>query len=498
VDLPPADWRLRTIMAVNAARWDLAQRVRDKMSPGSGGLGAAMVTGHEAFISQETEDSLRDAGLAHIISISGLHMAIVGGFAFLLVRSVIAAWPWLALRAPGKKVAAVAGMTALAVYLVMSGAPPPAVRAAITGAVAFGAVLADRRAISLHALAVAAIVVLLLQPEAVAEPGFQMSFSATAALVALAEMWRRRPSEINTPWPIRLVQGAVLWVGVSLAASFVAGLATGPFAIQHFNRVALYGLPANLFTEPLSTFLIMPALAMGAVFEVFGAGGPFLAVAGFGIDAMNAMARWFQTLPHANMLVASAPAAALPVAFLGILWLCLWKGRMRWLGLPAALAVSLWPRPEAPVAWIASDGGAAAARSGGYAVLMRPEAKLFASELWAHRRGLELPEDGVAAQEGIFNCTGQSCRADYVGAIRVSAWWTVRQPRPERLADLCASSDILVLKARTAIPDACKGVRILGPDDFARGGAAEVYQDGRIVWAQPLRGDRPWTSGTSE
>src|SRR3982751_541811 len=196
-----------------------------------GARAPAMTTGHEAFVPKTQVDNLRPAGLAHIISISGLHMAIVGGFAFGLARLLIAAWPWLALRVHGKKLAALFGLAAVGGYLVRSGAPPPAERAAITASVAFAAVLVDRQAISLHALALAAMAVLLLQPEAVTEPGFQMSFAATAALVALAEIWPRPLKEIDVPWPIRWVQGAASWTVASLAVSFVAGLATGPFAI---------------------------------------------------------------------------------------------------------------------------------------------------------------------------------------------------------------------------------------------------------------------------
>lgn len=496
VSLPDPDWRLRLSMAVNSARWSLAQRIVAHMSSGSAGLGAAMITGHEAWIDEETETTLRDAGLAHIISISGLHMAIVGGFAFFLARVSIAAVPWLALRVPGKKVAACVGLAAVCSYLVLSGTPPPAERAAITASIAFGAILADRRAISLHALAIAALVVLAWQPEAVAEAGFQMSFAATAALVALAELWRRPPREINTPWPIRAVQNAGLWLGVALMASLVAGLATGPFAIQHFNRVAVFGLPANLLTEPLSSFVIMPFLALGALFETVGLGGPFLGVASFGIDLMNSAAAWFASREHATLLVSSAPVAALPVSFLGILWLCLMKGWLRWLGLPAAFAVCLWPRPEAPMAWIASDGATAVIRQGERAILLRPDTKLFGAEQWANHHGLAQDADGMAARDEAFDCSSQSCRPLYDSYPRLSIWWTARKPKPDVLDALCHGSDILVLKAKIAVPATCRDVKVLVAADFTTNGSAEVYADGRIVWSQPLRGDRPWTTLT--
>jgi competence protein ComEC len=159
VELAPPPWRLKWTMAVNAARWSLARRIVEQMGVADGGLGAAMITGHEAWIPADQTESLRTAGLAHIVSISGLHMAIVGGFVFGLARLAIAAWPWAALRLPGKKIAAVAGILAIDSYLVLAGAPPPAMRAAITAWVAFGAILVERRPISLHALAVAALAI---------------------------------------------------------------------------------------------------------------------------------------------------------------------------------------------------------------------------------------------------------------------------------------------------------------------------------------------------
>ena len=272
--LPEPPWRLRLTMAINGVRYALAQRIVARLGERTGGVAAAMVTGHETWIRQDDLDAMRDSGLAHILSISGLHMAVVGGFAFFATRLGVAAWPWLALRLPGKKVAAVAGLIAVGTYLVVSGAPPPAERAAITAAIAFVAILLDRQAITMHGLAVAAFVVLATQPEAIVTPGFQMSFAATAALVALVESWPPRTREISAPWPIVAVQRFGGWIVAACTASLVAGLATGPFAMQHFNRTAVYGLFANLATSPVADFVMMPALALGALLEPVGLGRP--------------------------------------------------------------------------------------------------------------------------------------------------------------------------------------------------------------------------------
>lgn len=493
---PP--WRLRLAMDVNRLRWDLTKRIVGVLGPETGGLAAAMTTGQAAFIPQQQVDNLRASGLAHIISISGVHMAIVGGFTFAGLRLLIAAWPWLALRINGKKVAAAVSLAAVMAYLVLSGAPPPAVRSAVTAAIAFGAILVDRQAISLHGLAVAAFVVLLLQPEAVTQPGFQMSFAATAALVALAGVWPRPVREINTPWPIRLIQGAGTWFAAAAAISLVAGLATAPFAMQHFNRISTWGLVSNLLVEPISSLLMMPGLALGAVLTPFGIEAWPLRLAGFAIGITNRVAEAAASAPFAQVVVASGPAWTLPVTFLGLLWLCLWRGPLRWLGLPLALAVSLVPKPPVPDAWVAADGAAVAVRSGRQAILFRPDVKLFGAELWSRRRGLE-PVESEPVRNAAYDCDNLSCLPGLTAPVRLAAAWNLKRPLPPgRLEALCARAEVVVLRNDFS-PASCAAPLVLTGADFARGGSAELYREPngrwRVAWAQDARGRRPWTWG---
>lgn len=493
---PP--WRLRLTMRINAMRWALTQRIIDALGVEEGGLAAAMTTGHDAFIPPQQVNDLRASGLAHITSISGLHMAIVGGFVFAFVRLLIAAIPWLALRINGKKTAATLGLAAVLAYLVLSGSPPPAERSAITAAIAFGAILVDRQAISLHALALAAMAVLLLQPEAVTQPGFQMSFAATAALVALAEVWPRPVREIDVPWPIRFAQTLGTWLIAAIAVSFVAGLATAPFAMQHFNRISTYGLVSNLASEPISTFLMMPGLALGAVLAPLGLGDAPLALAGLAIRLMNEISSSVASWPYAQVVVASGPNWTLAAAFVGILWLCLWKGPLRWIGLPFALAVTLVPKPAPPDVWIAGDGAAVAVRSAKDAVLFRPDVKLFGAELWARRRGLD-PSGGQAMRDLGYDCDHWSCLPKPGAPAEVAAAWNLkRELKPDRLTAICNSAEIIVLRDRFQ-PGTCPGKLLLTGGDFEAGGSAELWRgdDGvwRVRWAEELRGRRPWTWG---
>lgn len=488
--LPEPPDGLKRIIWLNGVRFDLASRIVERLGERTGGIAAAMTTGHEAWLNPDDMDAMRDSGLYHILSISGLHMAIVGGFVFFAVRLMVAAWPWLALRASGKKIAAGAGLIAVGTYLLISGGPPPAERAAVTASVAFLAILLDRRAISMNALAVAALVVLTLRPESIVQPGFQMSFSATAALVALAENWPVRPREISAPWIIVAVQRSAAWIIAACAASLVAGMATGPFTMQHFNRTAVFGLIANVATAPISSFVMMPALALGAALEPLGLGGPFLAVAGWGVDVMLAIGHWTADLPGAVRTIPSAPAVALPIAFLGILWLCLWKGRGRWIGAPLALAVLIWPRPAAPDLWIGDGATTAGVRMGREAVQLRPGVRQFPIDLWSQRRGLTL----VAPDEG-WTADRFSRRPVVQGPLAL--WWGVRAPTGGQLAALCVSAEVVAVRAVVAgLPRDCDGRLVLDGLDFGRGGAVELWRDDggwRGVWTLDVRGDRPWS-----
>jgi competence protein ComEC len=497
VSLAPAPLRFRIGMAIDAGRWSLARRLVDRMGPRTGGLAAALVTGHQAWLAEDDVQAMRDSGLAHILSISGIHMAIVGGFLFAGARLLIAAWPWAALRVPAKKVAAAGALLAVLVYLVISGQPPPAQRAAITAGVAFLAVLLDRRALTLHSLAVAALVVLALQPEAVTQPGFQMSFAATAALLAMAEAWPRASREIQVPFAIRAVQAVRTWLLAGFMVSFVAGLATGPFAIQHFNRVTVWGLPANLLTEALSSLVVLPALAIGAVGVALGGGGTALALADWGLKLTADVAHAFAGFPNAVLTVASAPAWALPVSFLGLLFVGLWKGRLRWLGLPFFAMVTLAPRPPTPAAWIAAEGANAAIVAQGKATPLRTTQR-FGYELWSRRRGftpLDDPEPEIAR---LFDCNRDGCIPHDDTPVRLAGWWRRIPPRPEQLAELCAGAEVVVLRTGEG---ACPSALVLGQRALAAGGAAELYRTKagwRIVWAQALRGKRPWSMQVGE
>ena len=228
-----------------------------------GAFSAALITGDRAGIGQATVQDLRDSNLAHLLAISGLHMGLLSGFVFAALRGGLALIPPLALRVPTKKVAAGVAMAAATIYLTLSGGSVATERAWVMVMVMLCAVLFDRRALSLRSVAIAAIILLALEPEAMLEPGFQMSFAATVALVAgFAALRGGAVRGRIPPWatePLTL-----------LFSSLIAGFATAPFAAAHFNRIAEYGLVANLMSVPVMGLAVMPSAVVAGLLAPWG------------------------------------------------------------------------------------------------------------------------------------------------------------------------------------------------------------------------------------
>jgi competence protein ComEC len=325
---------------VFTARMILSARIQAALPGERGAIAAALITGDRSALSQSVTDALRRTNLAHLLAISGLHMGLVAGFVYATLRLIGASMAYTALKWPVRSLAAAGAMAAGAGYLILSGAAIATERAYVMAAVAFIALIADRRAISLRGLALAACVVLVLRPEALLSPGFQMSFAATTALVAAFAALRGR----MVGWP--KIASAIAAVVISSA---VAGFATAPVGAAHFNMLAHYGLVANLLAVPLMGVLVMPAGVMALVLMPLGLEALPLTVMGWGLGWVLFVARMVQDWPGAVGHITAPGAWPLPLYALGGLILALWQGRGRWAGVVPLIACAiLWAGTERP------------------------------------------------------------------------------------------------------------------------------------------------------
>lgn len=480
---PPGLWDAR----VTRLRMDLSGVVQARIAGEAGAFASAMMTGDRSGMGAVAVAALRDSNLYHLVSISGVHMSLLAGFVFMTLRSGLALVPPLALRIPTRKVAAVVALAAAGFYLVLSGGDVATERAFIMVAVMLVAVLLDRRAISLRSIAIAATLILAVQPESVAEPGFQMSFAATAALVAGFTALRGRWSLQRLPWFLRPLV-------MSLLASLLAGFASAPFAALHFNRFADYGLLANLLASPVMAILVMPGGVMAAALAPVGLEGPGLWLLELGCHWILVVAVWVAGLEGSVTMLPMPPGWVMPVLGTGGCLLVLLRGHARLLALPPLLAVGLvgWGSDVRPALLIAGGGGLIGVYGPEGRALSRPRGEGFVAGVWLEHDGDGADQAQAAARPGFIGPAGER-RAALAG---VPVTHLSGKGAQERLAEICAGGGVVVLAARAEEPSG--PCLLLDEGALRRTGAmaGRVTAEGLLlIGAQPMH-HRPWT-GTS-
>lgn len=486
----PDRWMVQTA----AVRRDLTESII-ALAPNEGGaIAAALVTGDRSFMSEATNDAFWGSGLGHLLSVSGLHMALIAGGIYAGLHFLLALIAPLALRYPIRKWAAFAALVGGAMYLVVSGASVPAQRAFVMTALALGAVLIDRPAFSLRALGLAAVIVVALAPESVVDAGFQMSFAATAALIAAFESTPDRP---QTPIAPGMLLGALdtSWRLLSgmLVASLVAGIATDVFAVYHFQRVAVYGLASNMASTPLISFVIAPAAVLAAVLAPFGlAEGPLAVMAG-ALDMVAAIGRVFADRPEALRPLPIAPLSAFLVAVAALIWACLWRGAVRWLGaLLLVVAVSIYLAAPKPILWADGDLRAVVAKTpDGWIASADPRRGAFARGRLSGLAGLS-PQQSEALPPPV-DCSVDVCRWETPlrrPVFRVSA--------AGGFAAACIEGAV-VLSDLQLPPDfrsRCRPGFTTDPSDLAANGGVSLTETAHsleIRRAHDHAGIRPWS-----
>jgi competence protein ComEC len=458
------------------ARMALSKRVQAGLPGEAGAFAATIMTGDRSGIAQDTLRALRVSNLAHLLAISGLHMGLLAGFVFAALRLAFSLVPVLGLRVPAKKLSAIGALAAAAVYLGLSGGNVATERAFVMSAVALVAVMADRRVLSLRAVAVAAVIVLILRPEALLGPGFQMSFAATTALVAVFG-WLR---DAKVPLGPRWLRPAVAVV----ISSAVAGAATAPVAAAHFNQFAHYGLVANLLSVPLMGILVMPAAVLAGCLMPIGLEAIALWIMGLGLDWILAVAHWVSGLEGARGTVVSPAPEVLPLMALGALMVVLWQGHARWLGLaPAALSVAVWMQAERPDVLIADDGSLIGVMTEKGRALNRTRGSGFVAMNW-------LENDGVALEQ-------EAAAELWQGAQTPVPIIPVRGKRGAAAFQGCNPGDWVVMNTIPQKPGVFSGLpcRVVHLGTLRKTGALALYLDAdrvREVSARQITGARLW------
>ncbi|HEY3778060.1 MAG TPA: ComEC/Rec2 family competence protein [Rhizomicrobium sp.] len=487
---PPPDLRGRIALALQTLRFRMSARVHAVLPGSTGAIAVALITGDRGGISEADDQALRDAGLAHVLAIAGLHMALVGLGLFWTVRALLALWPAVALTQPIKKWAALAALCGAGFYLAISGAATPALRAFTMLAMMLLAILFDRPALSMRSLGIAAVILLAVAPESLIEPGFQMSFAAVASLIAVAE-WEQRRAASHRGLSGLPFAGARRYLRGIAVTSFVGSLATLPYAAFHFDRATHYAVLGNLLAMPIMGFVTMPMAALSVLLMPLGLDVIPLHGMGLGIAAMLAIGRFVSGLPGSVTTVAAWPVVALVLISFGGLWIVIWRNKWRWLGLApalAGLALVLLARP--PDLLVARDGQTIAIRGGdGKLHFPRRIADEYSASEWLKRDG-----DGRAARNAIAGAK-DGVRCDAFGCIAQIRGHTIAAvSRADALREDCANAEVVI--GDLAMRRACRGPKlVIDKFDVIRNGAYAVWLGNRFIveTVQEVRGNRPWS-----
>ncbi|MCP5037032.1 MAG: ComEC family competence protein [Rhodobacteraceae bacterium] len=478
----------RAGLFLHRLRMRISNAVQVKMPGEAGAFAAAIMTGDRAAIGQATLADLRGSNLAHLLAISGLHMGLLTGFVFAALRYVMALAPWIALRFPVKKIAALLALAAGAFYLALSGGNVATQRAFIMVAVMFIAVLFDRRALTLRSVAMAALIVLVLRPEALTGPGFQMSFSATTALVAVFGWIRDWPEE-KRPWRVPRWARPMLAVVISSA---VAGAATAPFAAAHFNQVSYFGLMANLLAVPVMGMVVMPGAVLAGLLTPIGLSSLALIMIRPAINWILAVAGHVSSMEGAIGHVVTPGAVVLPLVALGGLLGVLFQGRARCSGvLPLTLGFVLWSVAERPDLLISPSGGLVGLMGEQGRALNKPRGEGFLATSWLENDGDAVAQDVAFARAGFAGEKGRlRFELGSKRAVQLSGRGAV-----ERVEEACIKADVVILSGVLSepVPDCL----VLDRAFMDQKGTLAIYagaQGWRIVDSATVAGKRLWNT----
>lgn len=441
---------------LDSLRNRLGEHIRGSLDSSPGSIASALATGDQGGVSEEDADAMRRSGLAHLLSVSGLHIAAVIGAAMLLTLKLLALSERLALRFNLVLVSAGAGALAGIAYTLLTGAQVPTVRSCIAALLVLGGLALGRDALSLRLVAVGALVVLLFRPEALAGPSFQFSFAAVTAIIALhsSRAGQRLLGRRDEGRVARAMRGILGMILTGLAVE----IALLPFALFHFHKAGMLGVAANLAGIPLTTFVIMPLEAGALLLDLVGLGAPLWWGAGHALNGLLWIAHSVAGSRAAVATLPSMPVWTFAMMVFGALWLCLWTSRTRVLGIvPFAIGAFAAALTSKPDLLITGDGRhLAILSSDGTPLMLRDRSGDFMRDLVSEASGFD-DEPGLLATAPFSSCSRDACvvriqRADR--EYRVLATRTAASIEWQSLVSACAAVDIAV--SDRWLPRSCK------------------------------------------
>ncbi len=479
-----AGWRMR----VNDLRDAIIRKVYQVLDGDQAAVAAALITSEQNGLTPDATQAMRQSGLQHVLSVSGLHLTLAGGLVFFVIRFLLIWVPRTAILS--KKIAALAALAAMFFYLVISGFEVPTQRAFIMVGLVFTAILFDREGLSMRLVAVAAIFILLLRPESLWQVSFQLSFAAVVALISAYESWQRNSGE-HKNWLYKIVEYFVL----SAMTALIASLATAPLIAYHFHQLTAQSILANVLTSPLVTFWLMPLVVLSLLLMPFGLESGPLWLMGIGVDGFLHVAQAVAAMPGSQIMIPAISFASIMTIAAGALWLLLWLQPWRYLGLiPIAVGIFLAAQSDPPDILVNAKANLFGVKTAtGTLAISNTNREKFTAKIWNNSFG---------QKESIFwraneNWSGgdRELQCDAFGCIyRKKKFMVAFLNLPEAFDEDCGSVPLII----TALPapENCKATKVLDQDFFKKNAATAIWisdSGWRIKTVQQQRGHRPWS-----
>jgi competence protein ComEC len=446
---------------IDGIRRGIAARIDADLTQPTAGIARALITGDQSAVSDEARETMAAAGLAHVLSVSGLHLTIVAGLVLVTLRGGLALLSGIHRFVSVKRVAAVGAIVAALAYFAISGGNVAALRSTIMLVLVLGAIVFGRRALTMRNVAIAALIVIATDPASVFRPSFQLSFAAVVALIGAWELMK--PPE-GREKSLLARSGGYLW-GIVLT-SMIAGAATLLFSAYHFQQTSPLGVLGNLLTMPLVGFVTMPFAVLATLAMPLGMEAPFIKVMGWSIDRMldlgGLVANWSSGFDASPLL---APVALL-MGLAALAWFTFFTSWHRLIApvllIPAVLVFALDNPPDVLVA---DTTQAVALRGDAGLQLVVGKAGSFAVDVWQETYGEAIEPGSLLKCDGV-GCFGTSSRGFTVAIVR----------DPAGFYEDCGMADLLI--ARRTVPATCRAGTVIDAGTLARGGVQWLRWDG--------------------
>ncbi len=424
----------------------LSRHIQSQIAGSEGAIAATLATGDRGGIADADAEAMRRAGLAHLLSISGLHVSAIVGAIYLLVVKLLALSPYLALRYRLPVIASIAAALGGLTYTLLTGAQVPTIRACIAAILVLTALAMGRDPISMRLVAAGAAFVLIFWPEALVGPSFQLSFAAVITIIALHQLpWVKRTFERRQE-PI--LRRFMRFVAMLFLTGLAIEIALMPIALYHFHKAGIYGALANIIAIPLTTFVIMPLEALALSLDMIGLGGPVWMICGKALSFLLGLAHFVEAQPGSVTRLPSMSVFTFAIFVFGGLWLALIDGKARLIALiPLGLAALSLTFMRSPDILVHSTGAhLAVTGENGELVLLRDRAGDYTVSTLMENAGIE---GQVTAMKDWKNA---QCSPDFctVTLSRNGRIWSILASRssynvPEQaLAAACKRADIVV------------------------------------------------------